>query len=41
MKNYIYIKRYPTKKYPCSNKLLVVGFFKKWFNFKFFFYFNI
>ena len=44
MKNYIYIKLHiytnkeKTNKY--INKLLVIGFFKKWFKFKYFFYFN-
>lgn len=45
MKNFFYIKLYKysnkQKTEVYLNRLLVIGFLKKWFKFKFFYYFNI
>jgi hypothetical protein len=40
--DYIYIFMYPKlPKYPCTNRLLVIGFLRKYFGFKLFYYFNL
>lgn len=41
MNDYIYIFYYPTEKYKCNNKLLVIGFLRKFFGFKFFYYIHL
>lgn len=40
IKDYIYIKLY-NEKDRVSNKLLVIGFLRKYFKFKFFFYIDL
>ncbi len=41
IKDFIYINRYPNKDCKCVNKLLVIGFLRKYFNFKLFYYINL
>ncbi len=40
IKDYIYIKKY-TEADKVSNNLLVIGFLRKYYRFKFFYYINI
>ena len=39
--NYIYVKLYSPKKDKITNKLLVIGFLRKYYKFKFFYYYNL
>lgn len=41
MKDYIYIRYYYPKKDKITNKVFVIGFLRKYFKFKCFYYINI
>ena len=42
MKDWVYINYYsPNSKQPVSNKLLVIGFLRKFFKFNLFFYYKL